>query len=161
VPLPQLVPLPVAWMVSPSVPFLELRASEDPIRTPTAVSLFGTHLDGASSRVTLVFDAALWARMCPSYSDGEVVPEGDYDWSGVPQLSTGSDFRESVSRRRSRWLETGLCPDPRAYEVTFSPWLAQLRFTTVQGQSLRHYLVLGHDVYVEVLATSWRDEDLT
>ena len=75
--------------------------------------------------------------------------EADYDWSDVPLLSLGSEYVESRRRRREKWRETGLCPDPNAYEVVGSPWLAEhghpIDRTLEGSKPFRHYLILGHD----------------
>lgn len=157
---PLLKPLPLAYMVSPSVPFLEVAASEDTAASPTVVGFFATHIDGSSSRARLVFKTGLWVRLSPSYSDREVVREADYDWSAVPQLSAGADYRETRLRRDELWRTTGVCPDPHAYEVVGSEWLAAHDEPVGPDRDrLHHYLVLGHDAYVEVLATSWWAEE--
>jgi len=153
---PLLEPLPLAYMVSPSVPFLELAASEDTAASPTVVGFFATHADGSTSRARLVFRFGLWVRMSLAHGDDEVVREADYDWSHVPQLSAGADYQVSRRRRYELWRSTGLCPDPHAYEVIGSSWLAAHDHPVGPDRDrLHHYLVLGHDAYVEVLATGW------
>lgn len=154
-----LEPLSMPWLVSPSVPLVRVEAGEDSISAPTTVSSFGTHMDGSNSRVKLIFRAGLCVRLSLSYSDVEVVRDADYDWSGVLRLSAGPDYEESRRRRRDYWQTTGHCPDPRAYEVKDSVWLNELSSPTALGESLRHYLILGHDAYVEVLAIGWAAEE--
>ena len=80
--LPWLEPLPLPYMVSPSVPFLEVSTSEVTSESPTMISFFATHIDGASSRARIVFEMGLWVRFSPAYADAETVREADYDWSG-------------------------------------------------------------------------------
>jgi hypothetical protein len=159
--LPVLKPLPVSWMVSPSVPHLKVAAAETDSKSPTTVEFFATHQDGTMSRMRLVFRRGNWMKWSPNYTDAEVVPEADYDWSEVPLLSTGADYEKSRRERRDKWAMTGLCPDPQVYEVHNSPWLKALPWPSSGGEDYRHYLILGHDNYVEVLATDWHDEELS
>ena len=65
--LPRLEPLPLPYMVSPSVPFLEVSTSEVTSESPTMVSFLATHIDGASSRARIVFERGLWVRFSPAY----------------------------------------------------------------------------------------------
>lgn len=160
--LPRLEPLPLAYMVSPSVPFLELSSSEDPGASPTTVSFFATHRDGSTSRMRFVFRSGVLARLSPAYSDREVVKESDYDWSSVPRLDPGPSYHDSVRRLQELEKSTGLCPDPNVYDVVGSPLLVNHDHRVGREQQyLHHYLVLGHDAYVDVLATGWHDEELS
>jgi hypothetical protein len=160
--LPRLEPLPLSWMVSPSVPFLKVSAAEsDEAQTPTTVELFATYSDGHVSRVRLVFRFGTWVRWSPAHADLEPVPKGDYDWSGVPEPSPGPGFYESFLQERRRWAETGICPNPYIYEVHESLWLRKVNARETIRDRLRHYLILGHDAYVEVLAEGWHEEELT
>ena len=163
--LPRLEPLPLPYLVSPSVPFLEVTTSENATDPPTMVDFYATHVDGASSRARLALAAGLGVRFSPSHGDRQVVPEASYDWSAVPRPHAGPGYVERERQRREQWQTTGTCPDPRAYEVVGSRWLPELVHPvheTLDGAlPYRHYLVLGHDAYVEVLATGWRLEELS
>jgi hypothetical protein len=97
----------------------------------------------------------------PGFADSEVVREADYDWSAVSRPSPGSDLVEYLRLQREKWLETGICPDPGVYEVRSSNWLREIREETgYEWLDYHHYLILGHDVYVEVIAKGWRDEEV-
>jgi hypothetical protein len=147
-------------MVSPSVPLLRVSAGENGVVAPTTVEFNASYADGAEARLRLVFDRGGWLRLTPSYSDTEVVREDDYDWSDTFPLIPGPDAAAALSRFSELWRATGRCPDPRAYEVHDSPWLAEVQAQGA-GFGFRHYLILGHDRYVEVLATGWREERVT
>jgi hypothetical protein len=159
--LPVLRPLSVSWMASPSVPQLKMVTLEADVNISADLELTATYVDGAQSRVRVSFRRGDWVKWSPAYADAEVVREQAYDWTEVPRLSAGSDFPASLRRRQEDWTRTGICPDPRIYEVGNSPWLAEIPWSTSGGEDYHHYLVLGHDAYVEVLATGWRDEQLT
>ena len=74
-----------------------------------------------------------------------------FDWSGVPAGKFDPDEPEDVSIDKwSRYWKThGVCPDPFAYEVQRSPWLAELGDSAV---GLRHYLFGVYDYVVDVVA---------
>jgi hypothetical protein len=126
--------------------------------------LFRGNVDKRDRIVKLTFDCAAWARMYPFDSD-ESVFDSNYDWSAVG----GRDFEpnpdpedwgeelweESVKRFRQQWGRTSICPDPGMYEVYASPWLQE---TGASDIGLKHYMILGHDAYIEILASSWRWE---
>jgi hypothetical protein len=182
----RLIPVLVPWKVSPSTPFLRLRVSEaDEPTTVTFMANFSTPLiaqdavevgfhrvqvvgptaeSGAVQEtetscwgiVKVVFRRGLWARFTPSHSDREVVKESSYDWSALPAVKLES-FGEERRRLDSIWRESGLCPDPRFYVVSGSRWLQE---TTRAGSSFKHYMVLGHDAYVEVIAetATWQGQ---
>lgn len=177
----RLVPVSVPWQISPSVPNLKLMQSadgrplsatfighfkcdeitgqtvssdaiqvisEDPDFEPTQLSV---RMPFRMVRVS--FAGAHFGRICQSASDSEVIPEEDYDWSDVASsLKPDETIEQDFERIRDLWLTTGICPDPGMYEVRNSPLLTEI---AVQANELRHYLMLGHDEYVEVLAKGW------
>ncbi len=107
-------------------------------------------------RVRILFERGLWSRMCPAYSDSEVVKESKYDWSAVVgRYKSGEDPPTWLRRFKVTWLDTSICPDPGMYEVENSPWLREIESVEGSKEELRHYLFLGHDAYVEVLAEGW------
>lgn len=180
----RLLPVVVPWQVSPSTPFLRLRASE--ADEPTAVTFmanfpapqaaeeagrlgfdrvqvvgppaeFGAvqEAEGSCWRIVKVtFQRGHWARFMPSHADHEVVEESAYDWSALPAL-TLENFEEQRRRFDAVWLESGVCPNPRFYVVSGSRWLQE---RTKTGSCFTHYIVLGHDAYAEVIAetATWR-----
>lgn len=180
---PKLIPLRVPWMVSPSTPFLRLVAFECDFEEKTHVEFLsydkrldtspptdgktveiaappgafrasGNLEEGPDRLVRMAFYHCIAARMCPSHSDAEVVEESAYDWSAIPaRFSPGDDIFAYLERNRALWLQTGICPNPRAYEVANSPWLKE--YGLANGPVWKHYLILGHDAYVEVIAKGY------
>ncbi|SRR5713226_1487458 len=180
----QLLYLPVPWSVSPDTPFLRLLASESSAQEPTQVNFvahFGLlqqmedgfsdrpviveppnynnkHKDnktgsGAYQLLTITFSNGLWVRMRPAFSDREVVDPSLYDRSKLPcQYQKGQSPEDWVRKFWAEWRRTGFCPVPNFYEVGFSPWLKE---TGYEQYGYKHFLILGHDAYVEVLAKGW------
>jgi hypothetical protein len=176
--LQQLIPLAVPWKVSPSTPFLRLKVEEG--GEPTRAS-FVAHFaldddqaevhDGRSVEIVLppddtveepgsktgpyqlvvvTFKSGIWTRWSPAYGDADVIHEDLYDWSAVSfRYREGDDTVEWLRRFRNEWRTSGLCPIPGIYEVKQSLWLQGV------ASSYRHFLIEGHDAYVEVLAEDW------
>ena len=177
---PKLMPLHAPWRVSPSTPFLRLVALESASQEQTHVEFVAYNqcedassaASGTSLRVVqppnafqgaktdergpyrllrIVFKGSVGARMYPAHSDSQVVDESSYDWTQVPgRWSPGEDIYSYLERDRATWLQTGVCPDPRVYEVVNSPWLEEMQMES--DQRWKHYLILGHDAFVEVIA---------
>ena len=177
---PQLLPVVAPWMVAVSAPFLKPHRSET--GQPLSVTFVGyfkmDHIqpqDGTPQfeivreppefepatsderhpyrLVKISFSGGRTMRTTPAFSDGEVIEEDAYDWSSVPgDLRPGEDAKNNRERRNRYWLETGTSPDPGVYEVAGSPWLAELG---EDAEGLHHYMILGNDDYVEVLAEGW------
>lgn len=182
-------PVSVPWEVSASTSFLRLCAVESELPTevtfvghfglehtetddeslsadlPKIVSQAGLEaalnvhkLVGPYQLVRLVFPNGSWARLSPAYSGREVVKEDDYDWSEIAFITRArTDLRAAREEFWTDWRATALCPDPGMYEVLDSRWSK-----AVHGdyRNYNHYLIMGHDAYVDVLATGWRWESL-
>jgi hypothetical protein len=174
-----LVPVQVPWMISPSVPYLCFGAQETgrPL-TATFIGFFkceaagrppapgirkvgdpgpfipSEHAKGAEYRLVQVeFEQAFASRRSPSFSDTQVVEEGAYDWSLVPNMPLpGEAIKDFLVRVEKIWLSTGQTPDPGMYEVRRS---RQLQSAGLPEGEWHHYLMLGHDEYLEVVARSW------
>lgn len=179
---PKLLPVAVPWQISPSVPNLEIQKSNDehPISTTfighfkcdeaikrenflAAIQVISTVPEFKPTSMTtrapfrmvrVNFVDGYQVRIRPSASDLEVIPENAYDWSAVSSsLLPNETIEQNVERTRSSWLKTEICPDPGMYEVQNSPWLTNE--IEKQSAGLRHYIILGHDEYIEVLAKGW------
>ena len=180
--VPKLVPLKVAWEVSPSTPYLRLVAVENAAQGDTYVefvAFYGLEQDtsaaspGSVVRVVgpppdfesrsnsvsgpyrllrLLFKLAIAARMCPAYADSQVIDESRYDWSDIPDdYEPGEQLGNYLARYREQWRRGGVCPDPGVYQVNGSRWIEELELLN-EPIRWKHYIVLGHDCYVEVIA---------
>ena len=98
--------------------------------------------------INVIFNQGLWAKMSPSYSGESVIDRSRYDWTELGRWSiVEADMEEQIRSFQSEWLRTGVCPDPYVYEVRESQWA-----TEIGAANFTHYLVLGHDVTIDVLA---------
>ncbi|MDM0234736.1 hypothetical protein [Variovorax arabinosiphilus] len=176
---PRLRPPTVPWKVSPSVPHIGVTQPDvDRSAYVTFIGFFKTAgLDAAADSVAatipapedfveasdwhgsrhrlvqLEFSNCLRVRQTPAFADAEVVEEEAYDWSLVPSNMREDETAEAcVQRIHDLWLSTGACPDPGMYEVEGSLWLAALGHPC----DARHFLLLGHDDYLDVIASSWK-----
>jgi len=181
---PKLVPLPVPWQVSPSTPCLRLVESESASDTELHfVGYFGLQeategFEGTKGRavvmvvddphaaplgpangpyqlVKITFEIGIAARMTPSHDDREVIASEAFDFGALPDAELGQNPKAWVEQFRQRWTSTGLCPDPRAYEIVNSQWLLE---ADGEKSRLHHYIFLGHDAFAEILARAWRWE---
>jgi hypothetical protein len=177
---PKALSLDVPWMVTTAMPTLRVQVTPDgrPLsatfvayfkladrRAPSAddelpqfvteappFQPFQNQEERPYHLVRINFDDGLAYRTTQRFSDGETVREDDYDWSAVPGvLRPGEDALGNIQRTTQFWMERGISPDARAYVVEGSPWLAQLG---EQAKGMQHFMILGDDDYVEVIARS-------
>ena len=181
---PKLLPFQVPWSIDPAVPHLELFStpSGKPLSAtfiayfmledrqkpqPLSDSVEGLQFvsepppfepkrDSSEAPYRLVrvnFKNGSYGRTLGAYADAEVIPQDGYDRTAGPcERLPGEDIREYLERESQYWLDTGQCPDPLFYQVEGSRWLAELG---EKAKGLYHYMLLGHEVYVEVLAEGW------
>ncbi|MFO1114449.1 MAG: hypothetical protein U1E28_02095 [Beijerinckiaceae bacterium] len=110
--------------------------------------------DGSAYRmIRMTFFGAKSYRTRAAISDREVIAEADYDWSAVPgALRVGENAVANIKRATDYWILTGMSPDPGVYEIKQSPWVAEV---SLGADNLRHYMVVGDDDSVDVLAKGW------
>lgn len=108
----------------------------------------------AFHQVEVSFQAVIAARAMPLQAAGVAGFAGfdkpAYDCSALASVST-DDKSPNVRAYdfKKYWNDNRRCPDPGAYIVANSEWLASSAANTA---SSRHYLFLGQHVVVEVLA---------
>ena len=172
-PKPRLSPVDVPWQVSPTTPYLRLRVSESDDDQPTEVSFVGYYgpvalpnwepgqpqqsAAGPSSyHLRVIFEQGRWARFSPALLDADPIDESRYD---VQALRLDDDrsrpVHERVKAGWDAWRRTGRCPDPNMYAVTESEWLRDLGGP---AHGLVHFIIVGHDSFIEVVAKGWRVE---
>jgi hypothetical protein len=154
-------PVEVPWMISPSVSDLRLTVQES--RDALIIAEVTTLPKGGPSggelsnqNVELTFRAGQWVRIEPAYSDHEIIPPDRFAWSDLPFFAVESgNLADRLRDFRMLWTKTGICPDPLVYEIQTSTWLEQ---TGAGRYQCKHYVVKGHDMWIELLAQnfSWR-----
>ncbi len=115
--------------------------------------------------VRVTFDLSGCARMYPSHSNVEIIEAASYDWSELKydyQYSPEHDnwgeeeWDEYNRPEEEEWQQTGICPNPRMYEVENSSWLKELQaLGYYKRPEVQHYIILGHSAYIEVIASGW------
>ncbi len=71
-------------------------------------------------------------------------------------MNENGELTNHVDIFRSHWKGSDICPDPSAYLVEDSDWIKMLGFSDDNSPNLlfRHYLFIGDDYSVEVIAKS-------
>lgn len=160
--LPLLRSWDVPWQLSPSGPGLRLHQAEDPGECyVTGYGGFGPLADMfpeeprglAHHCIRVDFIHGRWSRFCPAYAERETIREADYDWSQVPFHGPVLDIEAYQREFPKAWRENKRCPRSGAYEVLGSRWLTE---TGAAKWGYRHFLLVGREVYVEVLAKDWK-----
>ena len=153
---PKLIPVKVPWKISLSTPFLTLTVNEFEPSTVEFLARFKpVGYDNEDERVVTVTFTGFWRFRGVSARDEERPPidESAYDWSEVliPPLKVEL-FNDWVVQFNKEWQVSQICPDPGMYEVRNSDWalLAQS-----DEYDCRHFLLVGEEKCVEVLARSW------
>ena len=148
-PRSKLVPVRnLPWMVSTSVSGIMVchLENEHVVASFDACVLGDDPRDALEySRVRVHFEHGLWVQVQPSFSGRETLPPNMFDESALYPMLDRRAFRE-------KWIATGLCPEPRVFEVEESEWLetcAPVR------DDFRHYLVVGCDCWFQVLASGY------
>jgi hypothetical protein len=177
----KLKPVLVPWMISPSVPMLSVQSHNDFPDSVTFIGHFkceepalderpgadyevvkgdpefkeaGIGDRGAFCMVKIDLQAGARFRTRPAYSDLEVVRRDDFDWSEIAGVRKPSESAsQSVKRIQHLWITTGVCPNPRMYEVESSDWVVESGLRLDEGW--KHYLLLAHDSFVELIAKGW------
>lgn len=159
----------VPWMISPSTPHLGVSTkSFDGVNHGfvTFMGFFGQRTKGESlygqyRQVAVILEGIVGVRMYPEFSPDDSERLESYDWEAVPEFRDEDGSLKNHGRRfDEQWSNSDICPNPAAYIVEDSDWLRQLRFTPDAPPHLRfqHYLFVGDDYNVEVIAKSWKWE---
>ncbi len=105
-------------------------------------------------QVRVCFPGEAYAKVSPAFSDTQVIDESRFDWSQVPgRWNPGEDIFDYLRRQDRLWHQTGICPNPRIYQIEGSRWLQDVSFSDDPSPRLSHYIILGHDLFVEVIAS--------
>ncbi|MDY8048480.1 hypothetical protein UY416_19500 [Paenibacillus polymyxa] len=156
----------VPWQISPSHDFIEFIGEESEVKTKFLIN----------------YNAKIREReikhLCRQYGNEEKIP--DEIWNRVGNAIIEINFAQvhffskTVSQQEyglldsekfdlsqiaylddDLWNETNICPDPSFYEVINSNLKSRLG---IDSLSVRHWLILGHDVFFDILAPSFNWE---
>jgi hypothetical protein len=115
--------------------------------------------EGTDQIVKITFASAVEAKMMRGFSDASALDYDMFDCSAMtyhPNKPIAiKDQSELLRWHREEWEKTGFCPDPCMYEVENSTWIKNINN---QKNGCKHYIVVGHDAYVEVKAKDWKWE---
>jgi len=131
------------------------------VQTPSEIdgAPSGSTVRAPTQLIRLIFENGLWVRFMHAHSDDQIIDEEKFDWSEVAHIYDALAPGIEAGRKYywSLWKRNGICPDPHMYEVEGSNWLREIR---PRGEGYKHYLMVGHDAYVEVIAMGWRWESI-
>lgn len=172
---PQLRPILVPWMISPSISDLQLRTREtEPVVQVILNAFFKyglvpetglrnselphysksqPHLPRADTDflVLLEFHFVRVAIDHSSFSPRSVIDVDAFDRSLIPVTRDNKSEAAALDylqRINEFWMTTGVPVDPGMYEVLGIS-------DNQEHEKSRHYLIRGHDRYIEVRAEEW------
>ncbi len=152
---PKLIPFEVSWKISGASPLLRLAIAENEAAEVEFQALLRNGSEKHNHMVKLRFELPVWSKTTPATTEeaGEAILE-QYDWTLVkPGRNTViAEYQQEFERL---WLETGLCPDPRVYEILDSPWVSNV---DTGYESYKHYMILGFYIMIEILGNKWTCE---
>jgi hypothetical protein len=135
------------WQVDPSI-----QPSDEEL-----IAFANAHPDPRDKVVKVTFEGSTCVRMYRTDAEffSERFPSSLYDWSEIKfyfdaEVESEDAWEEQLRLENEYWQRTGICPDPSMYAVQYSPWLEEL-----QLRASNHYLIIGYECYVEVIAAGW------
>jgi hypothetical protein len=158
--MPQLHPLIVPWQISPSTPSLGFATRNIDGINHGYVTFMGflgemTNLcaqHGRYKQVAVVLEQVQFAKLYPDRSASDSARVEGYDWSLVPNFADEhNSLKGAIRRFHDQWNATDICPQPSAFTVCDSDLLRDLR---IPVDTFKHYVFLGDDFNVEVVAKS-------
>lgn len=167
--MPKLKPLTVPWKISPSTPALGVTTRAFDGVNHGFVTFLGflgegtkLHAEyGAYRQIAVIMECIVGIRFYPDFSSADSERLESYDWESLPEFrDDDGSLRNHVSRFHQKWAATQVCPDPSVYTVEESDWLSDLYFRSDSPPSLQfqHFLFVGDDYSVEVIAKAYRWE---
>jgi hypothetical protein len=102
-------------------------------------------------KVTLI--QTIEARIAAAVSDSAAINYSDFDCSAM-QFQPNEPISNAgawLKAFHQKWIEAGICPDPHAYEAQESKLVSQ----NALSRGFKHFIFVGHDAYIEVVAKAW------
>jgi hypothetical protein len=115
---------------------------------------------GQHRQIAMTCEYVIYAKLFPSSSDEDKQRIESYDWSLVPEfIDVDGSFKGHARRFTEQWDSTGCCPDPSVYVIEGSDLV---NFLVHEPESFTHYLFIGDDYNLEVIAksSSWQVADM-
>lgn len=150
-----LTPCKVPWQISSSSSGITLIHTETDTEPDCKVVLGGGRLkeDGHtdSRRIDITFKRCYFARV-GHHDDTQSIEDIGY----IVDAPVPDDLKDYSQWRCATWLALGHCPDSGFYVAQSSDWLSTLPEFC---QRFRHYVLDGHDGYVELIAErfAWQE----
>ena len=145
-----LTPCPVPWMVSPSTGAVTLNHMETDTEPECTIVFGGGRMSEEgqldSRRIEIDFEMCHHARTRPLNGGVDTIYPVEPTYDG--------HYEGYLDWLRREWKATGLCPSPGFYVATESEWLSSL--PDANQERCRHYVVVGRDGYVELIAERFR-----
>ena len=160
------LPVKVPWMVSRSLSNLQVVCDSADLENPIVVrfeAFFGSpgtleRDKNEYQKVRVTFQSGLSVNYCPKFYPTDKRRLDNFDWNEVPEFrdATGS-LAGHQERFRQEWERTSHCPDPAMYEIHNSQLLKAIE---LDMHGYKHFLILGGDINVEVIAKDymWESE---
>lgn len=147
------IPLRTSFMVSTTERELNIKQTDEKGLKVTFLGFFGNFLSREEERygdVQLQFTDVKDFRYFAENSQSDEERIDSYDWEALPEFrdDSGSLAKHEELFNRA-WEDSGVCPNPSIYRVDGSSWVETNKG---EGQELVHYLILGGDYNLEVLA---------
>ena len=111
--------------------------------------------DVAFRLIAIDFQCCRLAHLSIAYADDQVVNRRLFDWSATRERFTDEPIQTYLQRFADEWCANRICPDSRMYAVHDSLLLKQFREDHFTNDQTAHYLLLGHDAYIDVIADGW------
>lgn len=140
----KLVPVKVNWEAGRYEIFINGSAQSTLIAT-TIVKLS----DGSNKRLKIIFEPF---AECRYFNDD--FWESNYNENLIksPEGIFLEDNAAAWYPYRDVFKETGISPDSSFYEVLNTNWLNERWYKRLDNKSYKHFLLVGYDSYLEVLA---------
>ena len=154
----QLCSIETRWMLSVSVSSIHMTLEEgtdavvefDAAFLPSERSLSFPFGDLEIKRVRIRFENAQWSKTYPLLDRHGLDGKG-FDLSRTTRLSI-NNLEQKLTEFRAKWAHSQTCPDSNFYLVENSTWIDEQNAACF---GVKHYLLKGCDLVVELLAKSW------
>ncbi len=153
--LERLVPIAVPWQIALATPYLRLEINDYGSRTLSFIASFLLDATAKEERlVTVTFKKLKRVRVNYITLEGGGMDENLYDWTDVPLRFT-EEMNLSVREKQynAMWLNSGVCPDPRMYQVIQSQLLEP---NEIEQHQVQHYLAVGEEFTLDIVAGDWK-----